>query len=54
MASAPPLVVDFLPAEALGLRGRLGLCMAPGRRDGVHSQNACVVCSRVVVLFWPS
>lgn len=39
MASAPPLVVDFLPTEALGLRGRLGLCMAPGRRDGVHSQR---------------
>ena len=28
-----PLYVDFLPAEALGLPGRIGLTIAPGKRD---------------------
>ncbi|MEM1029686.1 MAG: FHA domain-containing protein [Myxococcota bacterium] len=28
-----PLHVDFLPHEALGLRGALGLCATPGRTD---------------------
>jgi protein-tyrosine phosphatase len=28
-----PLYVDFLPAEAHGLAGRIGLTMAPGKRD---------------------
>ena len=32
-AGVAPLRVDFLPSEALGTPGRLGLTMAPGRRD---------------------
>jgi protein-tyrosine phosphatase len=32
-SESSPLYVDFLPADAIGLAGRIGLTIAPGKRD---------------------